>query len=216
MRLDRNEFHETQYLVGTYEMELVKSLLFIIRDHLYLFKTLSPEHVTESYINFLRTEKDRIENNPDSITIEWQTQYIEEILGSSLDTICGLFMDRDLIGTSGIQNVENDQMSNRYIQLAVGSTYDSTLGILVLDQKSRGKGYGKTLVWASCYLASQCGSIKSFKASVKKDNAPSLQSFLTCGFRIEAENSASYNVGLALDELLKPEFISDVKLETVI
>ncbi|NQT72706.1 MAG: hypothetical protein HQ553_08035 [Chloroflexi bacterium] len=121
-----------------------------------------------------------------------------------------------MIGTSGIQNMGNDRTSNRSIQLAVGSTYDSTLGILVLDPKSRGKGYGKTLVWASCYLVSQCRSIEAFKASVKGDNAPSLQSFLTCGFRIEAENAASYNVGLALGDLLKPEFINDFKLESTI
>lgn len=197
-------------------MELNKSLQFIIRDRLYSFKTLSPEDVTESYIHSLRQERGRIENNPDSITIEWQKQYIEEILSSPLDTICGLFTDGNLIGTSGIQNMGNDRMSNRSIQLAVGSTYDSTLGILVLDQKSRGQGYGKTLVWASCYLASQCHTVKAFKASVKRDNVPSLQSFLICGFRIEAENAASYNVGLALGDLLKPEFINHAKLGSII
>ena len=42
-----------------------------------------------------------------------------------------------------------------------------------LDEVSRGKGYGRALVWSSCYLTNICCKVEIFKASMKKSNMPS-------------------------------------------
>lgn len=194
-------------------MELTKTLKFIIDNSKCVFKTLSPEDISESYINSLRDAQELLENAPEDINIKWQQNYIKKILLSPCDTICGLFIDSELIGTSGIQNLSANGIATRRVKLAQGYTYGCTLGIFVLSEMSREKGYGKTLVWASCYLANNCCGVETFEASMKKDNISSLSSFLACGFQVKKESIDGLNVELKVGELVKPEFIDKIIIE---
>lgn len=194
-------------------MELEKKLKFVIDNSKCVFRTLSPEDVSQSYINSLKKTRGLIENVSEDIDIEWQQSYIKKILRSPFDTICGLFIDSELIGTSRIQNLSVDGIATRAIELAQGYTYGCTLGILVLGEVSRGKGYGGALVWAACYLANDCCGVETFEASIKKGNIASLKSFLTCGFQVKEESTDGVNVQVKIGELVKPEFIEKIIIE---
>lgn len=195
------------------ELELRKTLKFIIDTSECIFRTLSPEDVSEFYAHSLRKERELLEKVPEDITIKWQQNYIKKFLLSPCDTICGLFMDSELIGTSGIQNISVNGIATRCIKMAKGYTYDCTLGIFVLSEMLRGRGYGRTLVWASCYLVNNCFGVETFKASMKKNNIPSLKSFLACGFQVKEESIDGLNVELKIGDLLKPEFIDKIIIE---
>jgi len=194
-------------------MELLKKLKFTIGNSQCIFRTLTPEDVSPSYVDALKKTRGVIQTVPEDINIEWQRSYIQKILLSPCDTICGLFIDSKLIGTSGIQNLSVDRIANRDIELAQGYTYSCTLGILVLSEKLRGKGYGKALVWAACYLANSCCGVQTFEAGIKKCNTPSLESFLGCGFKLKGESADSVNVKVKTSELVKPGFIETIIIE---
>jgi len=192
-------------------MKLEKELKFTIHHNSQcLFRILSPEDVSQSYINALKSSRGPIKNVPEDIDIKWQQGYIKKILQSPCDTICGLFIGSELIGTSGIQNLSAGGSDNRAIELAQGHTCGCTLGILVLDEALRGRGYGKTLVWAACYLANNCCGVGTFAASMGKTNLPSLKSFLACGFQVREESPGGVNVELKIGELVKPEFVERI------
>jgi len=194
-------------------LELNKSLRFQIGSHKCLYRTLAPTDVSESYIRALKEEQQVIEHSPSNVNIEWQQGYVRETLRSSSETICGLFVGSELIGTSGIQNLSPGKDANRWIELACGGTYDCTLGILVFSQISRGRGYGKTLVWASCFLSNSSYGIETFKASMKKHNVASLKSFLACGFQVNGESENGFNVELSFGELKMPGDVNNVSLD---
>lgn len=177
-------------------MELDQKLSFHIHDELYSFRSLSALDVTKSYVQALKRQKAFLSNNPEDITIQWQKNYIEKIRSSPFDTICGLYQDSRLIGTSGIQNLTPLKIT--------------TLGIFVLEEKCRGKGYGKSLIWSSCFLSNICLGINRYEAGIDKVNIPSLRSFLSCGFKIIFKDAKYYRVQLNIDELKKPTFITDI------
>ena len=125
---------------------------------------------------------------------------------SSNNTICGLFLDDNLIGTAGIQNL----LGSDLIEVVDGYTKNCTVGILVLSKSSRGKGYGKLLIWLSCMLANKCCNLNIFEACMNKKNIPSLKSFLACGFDIIKENDKSLNVAINYHNLIQPRLIDNV------
>ncbi len=194
-------------------MKLENKLKFNIRNNEYIFRTLTPEDVSQSYVNALKKARGLIENVPEDINIEWQRSYIKEVLLSPGDTIYGLFLDSELIGTAGIQNLAVAGTPTRAVKMAVGYTYGCILGILIIGEMLRGKGYGKTLVWAACYLANNFCGVETFEAGVKKNNLPSLKSFLSCGFKVTEENADSVSVEVKIGELVKPEFIERIIIE---
>jgi RimJ/RimL family protein N-acetyltransferase len=177
-------------------MDLTKKLLFTIKSQDCIFRSLSARDVTESYIQALKKQKTYLSNNHEDIDMQWQQKYIENIWLSPADTICGLFINSKLIASAGIQNLNSDKAT--------------TIGIFVFDEKSRGIGYGKTLVWASCYLSNNCCNVNYFEAGMERTNVPSLKSFLACGFKIIDKNEKNYKVGLKIDKLQKPNFINKV------
>jgi len=190
-----------------------KTLWFVAGGAKYSFRTLTPEDVTPVYVKALRETRGLIENVPEDVSLKWQQDYVRDILQSPCDTICGLFSDAGLLGTSGIQNVSPGGIANRSIKLAIGSTYNCTFGTLILDKESRGKGYGRILVWSSCYMATKCGGVRVITAGQKKSNIAAIKSVLVCGFKIKEEIPDAINVELQTGELVKPEGISDVTLE---
>ena len=180
-------------------MRFNKTLKFYKYEDECIFQTLTINDVTESYIKGLKHQKRYLVNNPEEINIRWQQDYIKKIIISEEDTICGLFVNNILVGTAGLQNLNKDK--------------PVTLGIFVFDNKLRGKGYGKTLVWSSCYLVHNCMNISNFGAGMEKNNIPSLKSFLSCGFKIINENEKYYEVKLNIEELQKPKNIDNITLE---
>ena len=186
-------------MVRSKKMELAKSLRFIIKDSHYEFRSLSVGDVTESYVQALKRQRAYLSNSPEDINTQWQQKYVEKIRLSPSGAICGLFINSELIGTAGVQNLKSDKTT--------------TIGIFVLDEKSRDKGYGKTLVWASCYLSNSCCNVNYLGAGMERTNVPSLKSFLACGFKIKDKDAEVYKVGLKIDELQKPNFIKKVIIE---
>lgn len=183
-------------------------LEFNVNDEKHIFRTLTPQDVDMEYVIALREERTFIINRTDDITMEYQRKYVNNILVSDNDTIYGLFSGGKLIGTAGIQNLSSDENKNHKMKLAVGSTSNCTLGIFVLGDSMKGRGYGKALVWASCYFSYYQLGITFFEASMLKHNIPSLKAFLACGFAICAKSKTGLNLKLKVDtDLVKPESI---------
>jgi RimJ/RimL family protein N-acetyltransferase len=180
-------------------MELDKKITFRCNSNRCVFRTLTTNDVTESYIQGLRNQSRFLENRDSDINITQQQEYIKNILSSEFNTICGLFIDSELTGTSGIQNIRKDGFT--------------TIGIFIFREQLRKKGYGKTLVWCGCTLLSTFYGISKVAAGVNKANVPSLKSFLSCGFEVAEEKADSYLLKLNCENLIKPDVISNVSLE---
>ena len=183
-------------------MEIDEKITFFCNNESCEYRTLTINDVTESYIQGLRNQSQFLENRTSDITIAQQQDYIKNILFSDFDTICGLFVESELTGTSGIQDIRKDGFT--------------TMGIFVFEEKLRDRGYGKTLVWCSCKFLSTFHDITEIAAGVKKINTPSLKSFLSCGFKIAKENADNYLLKLNCENLIKPSIINNVSLKNPI
>lgn len=181
-------------------MELGKSLHFICHGAKCEFRTLGINDVTEAYVEGLRQQKKYLENNPCDTNKNIQQEYIKRIIDSENDTICGLFVDSVLIGTAGIQNI-----------FCKGECI-TTFGIFIFSQNFRGKGYGKTLVWASAFLVNACNGVTRFGAGMEKQNMPSLKCFLSSGFKKVFEDDKLIKVELNYKHLKVTEFISHIEV----
>jgi len=180
-------------------MDLKKSLSFQIEGKPFLFRTLVEDDVTQSYVDALSRQRMFLENNPEGIDIRWQRRYVKNIRESKWDTICGLFSDSQLLGTSGIQNIKPGE--------------PVTAGIFVLNSEDRGKGYGKLLVWSSCTIIHRlCGNEK-FGAGAKKSNMASWKVFLSCGFQIAQEDHDIYKLALQIRDLKAAALLEQIVVE---
>ena len=83
-------------------MDLGKSVLFQINDRNCEFRSLNETDVNKDYLDGLHEHKEYIKNIPYKLNIAKQKEYVKEIINSDHDTICGLFLDGRLVGTSGI------------------------------------------------------------------------------------------------------------------
>ena len=178
-----------------------KKLRFISAGKECLFKTISENDVTYSYVNGLKRQNKYLLNTHNTITIEWQKKYVNELLVSEVKTICGLFVDGKLIGTATVKKIKKSKT------ITIG-----IIGIFIFDISSRGKGFGKLLVWCSCYLAHHSTALNIFGAGMEKNNIASLHSFLACDFIIIDENDKYYNVEVNIDKLLKPKKINNIEV----
>jgi RimJ/RimL family protein N-acetyltransferase len=186
-------------------MELKNYLLFKIDDFNCEFRTLSEIDVSNNYINGLREQTEYIKNIPADLTISKQKKYIKKILLSEGDTICGLFFNRELVGTAGVQS-SNSLL--KYIEVPAESA--ATVGIFLFKKSFRGRGLGKTLVWAATSLFNHSTKVEWFGANMKKRNIPSLKSFLSCGYNNIYENKNEYKVLINYSELIKPDNIKNI------
>ena len=183
-------------------MELNKSISFKIYDLICEFKTLHNVDVKKEYVDGLREQTEYIENIPADVSISKQQKYIQEILLSEGDTICGLFINNKLVGTAGIQS------STLFLQyIEVPAKFVAMIGIFLFDKNYRGMKLGTTLVWAATYLYHNCVQVEWFGAGMEKENIPSLKSFLSCGYRKIYEDKENCKVLLNHSELTKPRFI---------
>ena len=181
-----------------------------MNDLICEFRTLNESDVSQDYVNGLQVQKEYIENVPSHVSISSQKKYINDILYSKRNTICGLFINNELVGTAGVQQ------SIKLLQyIEISAEFVVAIGIFVFNKSYRGKGLGKTLVWAATYLFHNSNQAEWFGAGMAKENIPSLKSFLSCGFRKIHEDKEYCKVLLNYTELIKPEFIKDEAIHAV-
>ena len=185
-------------------MELRKYILFKMNNMNCEFRILYSTDISQNYLNGLKDQKKYIQNIPTHVSIPSQRKYINNILYSKGDIICGLFINDNLVGTAGVQSSKTFLLSNE-----VTAEYVATIGIFLFNKKYRGLGLGKTLVWAATYLYQNSIQVEWFGAGMAKENIPSLKSFLSCGFREIYEDEKNIRVLLYYSELKKPEFIKE-------
>jgi len=188
-------------------MELNKSLSFKISNFTCAFRTLNESDVSQEYVSGLKDQKEYISHIPIDISISSQKKYVNDILYSKGDSICGLFINYELVGTAGVQS------STSFLQhIEDPNEYVATIGIFLFNKSYRGMGFGKTLVWASVYLSYNCLKTKWFGAGMANENIPSLKSFLSCGFKQIDEVDQNLRVLLKFSELKKPNFIKNLSI----
>jgi RimJ/RimL family protein N-acetyltransferase len=188
-------------------MDLDKSLLFKINNTNCVFRTINETDVTQEYIDGLKEQNKYIENIPPNVSISRQQDYIKETINSKNNTICGLFLDGELVGTAGIQ-LSNSEIYVQDSENVINNV--ATIGIFVFSKSCRGKGLGKTLVWASTYLLHNAIQLEWFFAGMEIDNIPSNKSFLSCGFKNIDNSGKDYKVKIKISDLKKPAFIKKV------
>lgn len=179
-------------------MKLACALEFSLGLHNCVFRTLTIDDVTDDYVGALMAQRKYLLRNPPLITLEWQKTYVERILDSESDTIMGLFVGEELVATSGIQ--------------AIHQRVAPVIGIFVLKPENRGRGFGKTVVWAASRLAQLGAGAERLEAGMELDNLPSLRAFLACGFSIVGESPAGYRVGASLTALRQPDGVFNVQV----
>jgi len=85
-------------------MELEKYILFKMNDMNCEFRTLYGTDISQNYLNGLKDQKNFIQEIPTNVSISSQRKYINNILYSKGDIICGLFINDNLVGTTGVQS----------------------------------------------------------------------------------------------------------------
>ena len=185
-------------------MELEKSILFKVSDMNCEFRAIHETDVSQDYVNGLKEQKEYISNIPIHVSISSQKKYINDILYSKGDAICGLFINNELVGSTGVQS------STSFLQyIEVPVEFVTTIGIFLFNKKYRGIGLGKVLVWSATYLCHNYTRAEWFGAGMAIKNIHSLKSFLSCGFRQIYKDKENCMVILNYPELTKPEIIQD-------
>jgi RimJ/RimL family protein N-acetyltransferase len=148
-------------------MKFTEQLTFKYSGENFTFRSLVPADVSSAYIDGLRLENKYLSHIPENLTIQTQQQYVSQIIESDSATICGIFIEKNLIGTAGLQNL----IENEY----------AAVGIFLFSTLARGKGYGKVMVWAASRIALHHIKLAGTMGGMKPDNIASLRSFLACG-----------------------------------
>ena len=191
-------------------MDLDKYLAFSLRAEKCQFRVVLPHEVTKGYIVGLREEKLYLENTNKKITLPEQSTYVARILESSDDLLMGLFVEGELVGTSGIQTFGEPCQEG----ISSDASY-ATMGVFVFDPSDRGKGHGKTMIWAGVYLLNSTLKMSIFRAGMEKQNIPSFRTFFSCGFRKYEEVGSTFKLSLMIDQLKKPAFITDISVSSL-
>jgi RimJ/RimL family protein N-acetyltransferase len=183
---------------GRNNMIFKKELHFVYKGETCCVKSIIPSDITENYIEGLKRQRKYIQNNPENINIEWQSDYIRKINDSEQDTILGLFYNNVFIGTAGIQNIDKK-----------GRT---TIGIFIFNNSYRNMGLGKVLVWSSCKLLNNEFGISEFYAGMKDDNIVSYKSFISVGFSKSDYSMNVIKVQLNINDLITSPEISNMNI----
>ena len=191
-------------------MELDKYLAFSLRAEKCQFRVMLPHEVTESYIIGLKEQERYLINTNKKITLTAQSTYVARILESSDDLLMGLFVEGELVGTSGIQTFGEPCQEG----ISSDASY-ATVGVFVFNPSDRSRGYGKTMIWAGVYLLNSTLKMSIFRAGMEKQNIPSFRTFFSCGFRKYEEVGSTFKLSLMIDQLKKPAFITDISVSSL-
>ena len=189
-------------------MELKKSIFFKLNNLNCEFRTLNKKDVSQDYIDGLKEQSEYIENITAEVSFLSQKKYIQEILNCLDDTICGLFVNDEFVGTAGIQ-LSFSEAFLKNIDTHVDEL--ATVRIFVFKKTYRGIGLGKVLVWAATYLFHYCTKMEWFGAGMEKTNVSSYKSFLSCGYKEFLVNYGKYFKLMAnIYYLKKPDIFKEV------
>jgi len=202
-------------------MFLTKKITFQIDKITYQLKSISENDVDKKYIQGLKNNSRNLSYIPRNVNIESQKQYVNEKINSENSALCGLFKDKVLIGTCGVQ-IDNGIIISLKDKIQKNKLYAS-LGILIIDDKFKGKGLGKALVWSTTSLINDLISINNFYARMYINNLPSLKSFEASGFKIYKKVIESneqylddyYVVILNFKNIKKPNLINNYSFEEI-
>lgn len=173
------------------------------------FRTIHETDVTQSYVNGLKKQTEYIENIPVDVDLSSQREYVKDTILSKDQTIFGLLLNGELVGTAGVQLSFSDSCLPG---IDILDEKLATIGIFVFHKNYQGMGLGKVLVWASTFLFHYSTKIRWFGAGMVSENVPSLKSFLGCGFQQVLRFDNHQKVLLNISELKKPESIYNYKI----
>ena len=141
------------------------------------------------------------------LTIETQKQYVRSIVLSEDQTICGLFLNHKLIASAGVQY----NYSKAFIEnTSLTDTCMATHGRFVLEKENRGKGYGKTLIWATVNYINKNIGTEWFGGKINKMNIASIKSDVSCGYDIMYEGNDNVKLAIHINKLKHPKKISNI------
>jgi len=190
-------------------MKFEKKLEFLHKDKKCEFRTIFCSDITNNYISGLKKGNKYIGNIPINVNKHSQMKYINNIIESKRDTICGLFVNSELIGTAGIQY----SYSKNFLKdtnLKINNI--ATIGIFIFNKNFRGKGYGKAMLWASIFLTNMCQNTIWFGVCTEKENPITYKLNIDIGFKLFYENERLYKFYLDYTQLIKPDFINRINV----
>ncbi len=174
-------------------MYLNKILNFKCKDKDFFYRTISYHDINDRYIRTLQGDLEYIEN-ASNVTLSSQETYINNIWHSKFNLLCGLFIDDDLVATTGIKLCGNF----------------ATIGVLVFDG-CRGGGIGKLIIWSACYYCKYFLAVENFLAGANVKNIASVKSFEACGFNLKIYSDI-IQMRLNFSSLLMPKEILSIKV----
>jgi hypothetical protein len=193
-------------------MELEKSIFFTFSNMDCEFRAIQETDVNQHYVDGLNQQMEYIENISSNVSVQIQKKYIKDILSSKNNTICGLFINGEMVGTAGVQQ----SLSESFLRnIDVNVEKLATVGIFIFNKKFRGMGLGKTMVWIATSLFYKCTKVEWFGAGMEIENIPSHKSFLSCGYKNVAKNSKYFKVLINIKELKKPITINGVSIQKI-
>ena len=154
-------------------MKIKYATKFIKNTETYILRGLSADDINTAYMEYFhdskRYEYTSIGNG--NINIENQKAYVSGLSASEKDGIFGVFEISDnLIGTIGVQNIEND-------------LYEPTIGILIANPKYLGIGLSSSLIYAVSNLIFHYTATNKIYAGIENTNIPSIRAFIKVGFK---------------------------------
>ena len=149
-------------------MVLKNSLTFTFNKDIQCeFRTIFEADVTQSYVNGLKNQKEFIENIPVDVDLSSQRKYVKDTNMRIDQTICGLLLNGELVGTAGIQLSFSDSFLP---DIDISNEKLATIGIFVFNRSYQGMGLGKVLVWAATHLFHHSTQTKWFGAGMVSIN----------------------------------------------
>jgi|TARA_B110000037_G_scaffold159923_1_gene180576 RimJ/RimL family protein N-acetyltransferase len=152
-------------------MEFKKRVDINFKNKKYSIKQLKKAHIDSKYLQSI--EKYKFFLSFPETTIHKQKDYIDKIILSKNKIILGLYKDKNLIFSSGLQLLKKNKIS---------------LGILNIDSKYLNKGMAKVFLYTIMRFFKNYLNTKYFIAGVNIQNLPSIKLFKSLNFRSKEKN----------------------------
>ena len=171
-------------------MEFKKKLYIKFKNKKYNIKQIKKAHINFNYLKSIKKYKTFL-SNPKN-TQKKQREYIDKIITSKTKFILGIFKDKNLIFTSGLQL----------------SKKKTSLGILNIDSKYKKKGIAKVFLYTIMNHFKNYSKIKYFIAGVDMKNLPSIRLFKSLNFKLKNKNKNNFLFELNSNNLKNIKYLS--------
>ena len=146
------------FIKNTYSFKIKKIRLTI--------KCISERHINQKYLSLIK-KSNFILNKSDNDKL-WQKKYINKINLAKSKIILGFFYNKQLIATSGLQNLKKKYVS---------------VGILIFDKKFLNKKISHFFIGHASVFINKFFKKKFFFAGFDKKNIKSILSYEKIGFK---------------------------------